>query len=98
MTSIPILENQRVKLSPLTSENCGCLLPVASEPGLVEYSPSFIETPETLRSYVDTAIRDRENKSGIPFIIYDKKTAAYAGCTRFMNIDWPNKVLHIGAT
>lgn len=98
MTFTPILENQRVKLSPLTSENCGYLLPVASEPGLVKYSPSFIETPEALRSYVDAAIRDRENKSGLPFIIYDKKAAAYAGCTRFMNIDWPNKVLHIGAT
>lgn len=98
MSSTPILENKRVKLAPLTSDNYDFLLPIAAEPGLVAYSPSFIENPEALRTYVDEAIKDRENKSGIPFIIYDKKAAAYAGCTRFMNIDWANKVLHIGAT
>ena len=38
------------------------------------------------------------HKTTIPFIIFDKTKNAFAGCTRFMNIDWVNKVLHIGAT
>ncbi len=98
MTAAPILENHRVKLEPLTDQNYEYLLLIAKEPGLVAYSPSVIETPEALKAYVAAAIKDQEKKYGIPFIVYDKKAAAYAGCTRYMNIDWPNKVLHIGST
>jgi RimJ/RimL family protein N-acetyltransferase len=98
MTSALVLENQRVKLSSLTPENSDYLLPIAKEPGLVAYSPSYLETPEALRAYVATAIREKQKNLSIPLIIYDKKAATYAGCTRYMNIDRRNKVLHIGST
>jgi RimJ/RimL family protein N-acetyltransferase len=71
---------------------------VASEPKLVQYSPSDIETPKALKSYVKKALQDQELGSAIPFIIYDKKKNKIAGCTRYMNIDKVNKVLHIGST
>jgi len=92
------LENDYVKLSPLTLANYHELFPIASQEKLVEYSPSDIETPESLKSYVETALREQGLNQSIPFIIYDKQTRKYAGCTRFMNINWQHKVLEIGST
>ena len=92
------LENEYVKLSPLTLENYHELFPIASQEKLVEYSPSDIETPESLKNYVETALREQQLNQSIPFIIYDIKAKRYAGCTRFMNINWPHKVLEIGST
>ncbi|TLF44599.1 GNAT family N-acetyltransferase [Maribacter aurantiacus] len=93
-----VLENDRVKLSPLTLENYENLLPIASQKKLVQYSPSDIETPEALKNYVLMALEQQAQKLGIPFIIFDKAVHRYAGSTRYMNIHWKNKVLHIGST
>jgi RimJ/RimL family protein N-acetyltransferase len=93
-----ILENERVKLSPLTLDNYTNLLSVAAEHKLVQYSPSDIESPAALRNYVEIALDQQEKRSSLPFIIYDKKAMAFAGSTRYMNIDYTNKVLEIGST
>lgn len=92
------LEDERVILSPLTLENYDVLHLIASEPGLVQYSPSHISTPEALKAYVGEALCLQEQGGCIPFLIFDKHVNGYAGSTRYMNIDWPNKVLHIGST
>lgn len=92
------LENERVLLSPLTLESVNLLEGIASQKGLVSYSPSEIETPEKLIKFVREAIYQHQHKLAIPFIVFDKQADAYAGCTRYMNIDWKNKVLHIGST
>mgnify|MGYP003642370623 FL=1 len=92
------LENERVKLSPLTLDNFEHLIPIASQKKLVQFSPSDIETPSSLKSYVDTAMQQLEAGTSIPFLVYDKLYEKYAGCTRYMNINHKNKVLHIGST
>ncbi len=92
------LENDFVRLAPLSLQNFHHLNSIASQEKLVQYSPSDIETPSALKKYVLTALEQAAQKSSIPFIIYDKKRNVYAGCTRYMHIDWKNKVLHIGAT
>lgn len=98
MSAPTTLENTYVKLSPLNIENSQYLYPVASQPNLLQYSPADITTPEALREYVEKALREYRQNSSIPFIIFDKGTQKYAGSTRYMCIDFPNKVLHIGAT
>ena len=92
------LENRFVKLSPLTLENFKELSSIASQEKLVQYSPSDIESPDSLKNYVEIALEQQTNKTSIPFIIYDKTKQIFAGTTRYMNIDWRNKVLHIGST
>lgn len=92
------LENERVKLSPLTMDNYKVLIPIASQENLVQYSPSDIATPNSLKNYVTIALQQLTAGTSIPFIIYDKKQGVYAGCTRYMNINYKNKVLHIGST
>ncbi|MCK5441979.1 MAG: GNAT family N-acetyltransferase [Maribacter sp.] len=93
-----ILENDFVQLSALTLENYKNLTQIASQKKLVEYSPSDIESPAALKNYVQTALEQLQEDKSIPFIIYDKKSRSYAGCTRYMNINWPHKVLEIGST
>jgi len=93
-----ILENNLVKLSPLTLENYYNLIPVASQEKLVQYSPSDIRTPDALRNYVEFALIRKGKHKTYPLIVYNKATAQYAGCTNYMNIDWKNKVLEIGST
>ena len=92
------LEDECVRLSPLTLENYHHLIPIAAQEKLVQYSPSDIETPTALKCYVEAALDQLDRKISIPFIIYDKRRQQYAGCTRYMHIDWVNKVLHIGST
>jgi len=92
------LENERVKLSPLTLDNFHHLEDIAAQDKLVQYSPSDIASKEGLKKYVETALEQQLRKTSIPFIIFDKATNGYAGCTRYMNIHWTNKVLHIGST
>ncbi|PTM02288.1 MAG: N-acetyltransferase [Bacteroidetes bacterium] len=95
---VPILENERVKLSLLDLSNYKHLTDISQQDNLIQYSPNDISTPEKLKAYVQTAVDGYYHKTIIPFIIYDKKTEAYAGSTRYGLINWNNKVLHIGWT
>ncbi|TBN04438.1 N-acetyltransferase [Hyunsoonleella flava] len=92
------LENNRVKLSPLTLDNYSHLITIGSEPNLVQYSPSKVDTPKDLKAYVETALEWQDNNTAIPFIVFDKAVNAYAGTSRYMNISWHHSVLEIGAT
>lgn len=94
----PTLENKRVRLSPLTLNNYQDLVDIAQEKDLIYYSPSDISTAEKLKAYVEVALEGYEQKTVIPFIIFDKDKQKYAGSTRFGLIHWKNKVLHIGWT
>ncbi len=95
---LPVLENDIVKLSLLDLSNYEHLIPITQQENLIQYSPSKINTPEDLKDYVQTAVDGYYHKTTIPFIIYDKRTNTYAGCTRFGLISWNNKVFHIGWT
>jgi len=94
----PTLENERLKLTLLGMSNYENLLEIASQENLVQYSPTKIDTPEDLKTYVQNAVDGYYHKTKIPFIVFDKQTKQYAGNTHYMNIDWHNKVLEIGST
>lgn len=92
------LENKRVKLLPLALNNYTLLEQIAQEKELLFYSPGNISTPENLKTYVETALKNFDNNQALPFIVYDKEKQAYAGSTRFGLINHKNKVLYIGWT
>ena len=96
--TIPTLENQRVRLAPLDLGNYKHLIPIGKQNKLVQFSPTKIDTPEDLKAYVQTALEHYKQQAALPFIIFDKQKNAFAGCTRYMNINWTNKVLEIGST
>jgi RimJ/RimL family protein N-acetyltransferase len=93
-----VLENERAQLQPLTMKHLPHLMPIASQAGLIRYSPSNIASPEALQKYIEMALEDKAQATALPFVIYDKQRQAYAGSTRYMHIDARNRVLHIGST
>ena len=94
----PYLENESVKLTLLDLSNYEHLINIAQQDRLIQFSPSDISSPEKLKEYVQIAVDGYYHKTTIPFIIYDKTKSQYAGSTRFGNINWKDKVLHIGWT
>jgi len=94
----PTLENNRAKLIPLTLDNYELISHIAAEDRLIQFSPSDISTPKKFKAYVEIALKLKNNKKAMPFIIYDKHMKVYAGTTRFGLMDWHNKVAHIGWT
>jgi RimJ/RimL family protein N-acetyltransferase len=94
-----VLENDRVRIAPLTEVDAVHLLPVAAEDkSLVQYSPYAIHEPAQLRSYVTNSLQDKADRIRYPFSVFDKKMNTYAGSTSFANISNADKRLEIGWT
>lgn len=94
-----ILENERVQLRPLSITDHAFLLPFSlNEPDLWTFSLTSAAGEENLHQYLQDAVSLRENKTGYPFMVFDKKNQKIAGCTRFYTIDFYHKTLSIGYT
>ncbi len=93
-----ILEDELVRLEPLEEKHFELLLPVAMEKSLWLFTVAKINTAEEFRKYFDTALGEKKNKKSYPFAYFDKQTNAYAGSTRFANIEFAHKKLEIGWT
>lgn len=94
-----VLENERALLRRLELPDIPYLQPFAlNEPELWRYSLLNASGPEGMKAYINQAIKDYETGSSFPFIIYDKKSAVYAGSTRYYDIQPAQKTLQIGYT
>ncbi|MEQ8239261.1 MAG: GNAT family protein [Cyclobacteriaceae bacterium] len=92
--NIVALENERVRLTPLASDDLEKLLPIAvAYPDLLQYSPSAFGNRQALSDYIATSLASRK-----PFLIFDKKTSAYAGSSSYTNVSEYDKRLEIGWT
>jgi N-acetyltransferase len=94
-----ILENSRVLLRPLSIEDSTNLLAVATaQNDLVQFSPYQIHTPELLKAYIQTSLKEREASFRYPFAVFDKTTQTYAGSTSYANVSNKDQRLEIGWT
>ncbi|MDN3548523.1 GNAT family N-acetyltransferase [Mucilaginibacter aquaedulcis] len=94
-----ILEDDRVLLKPLQSDDFENLLPFAiNEPDTWKYSQTSPKGNDGMRTYIDAALKARAEGKEYPFIVYDKISKAYAGCTRFYDIQIANDSLQLGYT
>ena len=93
-----ILEDELVRLEPLSAAHFELLLPTAMHIALWEFTLVKIRTPEDFRKYFDTALLEQQQQRSYPFSIYNKQLNQYMGCTRFGNIDLQHKKLEIGWT
>ncbi|WDO12718.1 GNAT family N-acetyltransferase [Flavobacterium sp. WW92] len=94
-----ILQDDAVLLRPLQHSDIENLLHFSlNEPEIWTFSSIPAAGRENLENYIDLALKARENKIEFPFIVYDKKTNAYAGSTRFYDINLPFKTLQLGYT
>lgn len=94
-----ILENKRIQLRPLSLSDHAFLLPFSlKEPDLWTYALNSAAGEEQLEKYLRLALQFREEQTAYPFLIFDKKVAKVAGCTRFYNIDFHHHSISIGHT
>jgi RimJ/RimL family protein N-acetyltransferase len=94
-----VLENDCVLLRPLAMSDANYLQVFSeNEPDLWQYSLQTAAGFDNLTQYLASAVQGRESGQAYPFIIYDKQRNAYAGTTRFYEIDLPNQSLLLGYT
>lgn len=94
-----ILENERVLLRPLEINDFDNLVSFSvNEPELWEYSLQKGSGKQGLKNYLETAIENRTKGNSYPFIVFDKNTNAFAGSTRFYDMQLANKTVQLGFT
>jgi len=94
-----ILENERAALRPITLADSVYLLPFASnEPEIWAFSLVSPAGEKNMATYITNAVNNRAAHKDYSFIVYDKLHYAYAGSTRFYNIDVAAKSLMLGYT
>nr|WP_121272309.1 GNAT family N-acetyltransferase [Pedobacter schmidteae] len=90
----PTLENERIKLVPLTTTDFEAMYQVASDPEIWMQHPNKDRWKhEVFESFFEGAI---DSKGA--FKIIDKESGEIAGCTRFYNYDETDKSILIGYT
>lgn len=94
----PTLRNERVILRPLQLSDEELLWPIAQETELWTYGLKDLSRPGALRSYINSAIVDRENGTALVWIIIDATTGKAVGCTRLAEISWKDERGQIGWT
>ena len=93
------LENERVKLEPLSLDHLPFLSPIAIQnPKLLQYSPSKFGTVSYLKDFIESHIELRIKHQRYPFAIFCKTLNKYAGSTSYLNISNANQRLEIGST
>lgn len=94
-----ILEDERVLLRPLKADDIECLMPFSlNEPEIWTFSMITGAGRENMESYINGALAARNKGTDYAFIVFDKQAGAYAGLTRFYDIQLNNKTLQLGYT
>ena len=94
-----ILEDERVLLRPLLADDFENLLPFAlNEPETWRYSSKTAGSEQLLKEYIKDALQASDKGIEYPFIVFDKTANAYAGSTRFYDIQPENGALELGYT
>jgi len=82
-----VLENQRVRLSPLSTDHSETLMKLTNDPAIWTY---FLENglgSTNFKKYFSNALAKKVTGIEYPFVIYDKQKVQIAGMTRVYNID-----------
>ncbi|MGK0386172.1 MAG: RimJ/RimL family protein N-acetyltransferase [Patiriisocius sp.] len=94
-----ILQNERISLHPMAKSHAEMLLKfVLEEPEIWTYSLKHLKTELDLKSYIQVGLDARAMGITYPFVVFDKSKQAFAGSTRFYNIDTTHKTAMLGYT
>jgi RimJ/RimL family protein N-acetyltransferase len=92
------LQGKHVRLEPMGLHHLDALAEVAFDPELWRITTTLIDTPDALRGYVETALRDRDAGLALPFVTVDAATGKAIGSTRFANASQKDRRVEIGWT
>jgi RimJ/RimL family protein N-acetyltransferase len=92
------LEGRHVRLEPLRLDHHAGLCAVGLDEELWRWTTTQVSTPEEMRAYVETALKEEAAGLALPFATVEKESAGVVGSTRFANIDRVNRHVEIGWT
>jgi N-acetyltransferase len=92
------LKGVHATLEPLAREHEAGLKRAAGDGELWRLWYTSVAAPEKMAEYIATALDVRERLGGMPFVVRENATAEIVGCTRYFNVDAPNRRLEIGHT
>lgn len=94
-----ILEDERVLLKPLRADDWELFKELPkNEPDIWKYSLVSIQNEDDLELYFQTANDARNAGTSYAFIVFDKLTQSFVGCTRFYDIQLQNQSTQLGYT
>lgn len=94
----PILEGAHVRLEPLTAAHIEPLAAVAFDDELWRWTINRVATMDDLTTYVQSALREQQAGTALPFATIERSSGRVIGSTRFGNIDMANRRAEIGWT
>ena len=92
------LAGRHVRLEPLSPGHVPALCEVGLDPELWRWTLAVIRTPEEMRGYVETALRERDEGRALPFATVDAESGRAIGSTRFGNVSMADGRVEIGWT
>jgi RimJ/RimL family protein N-acetyltransferase len=93
------LEGKFVRLEPLSEAHVPDLAKVGLEEKIWRYMRyRKVQTVEQLAEWVRKILELRSHGTDLPFAVIHLASGAAIGCTRYLNIDLPNRSFEIGGT
>ncbi len=93
-----IIEDDRVKLSPLKMEHVESLLDISNESNLWTFFLEKGNGVKNLTNYIQSTINNRKQKKEYPFVVFDKTKNELVGTTRFYDYITDLKSIKLGHT
>ncbi|MBN3790354.1 GNAT family protein [Burkholderia sp. Ac-20353] len=94
----PTLTGPHVELLPLQTSHAQALLDAAADGQLWNLKVTVVPGPDTIDTYISTALQGRAAGTMMPYVIVERATGRIVGSTRFWKIDRKNRKLEIGHT
>ena len=92
------LAGRHVRLEPLTERHAEALWAVGRDPELWRFTITRVDSPETMRNYVATALAEQEAGLALPFVTMETSSGRVIGSTRFHTISPEDRRVEIGWT
>src|SRR5438034_7443104 len=92
------LKGAHATLEPLAREHEDALKRAAADGELWKLWYTSVAPQDRMGEYIAIALDMRERLGAMPFVVRDSKDGEIVGCTRYFNVDAPNRRLEIGHT
>jgi N-acetyltransferase len=92
------LKGAHATLEPLGPGHEAALQAAAADGELWRLWYTSVSPPDRIGDYIARALDMRERLGAMPFAVRDNATGDIVGCTRYFNVDAPNRRLEIGHT
>ena len=92
------LHGRHIRLEPLTLNHHAALCDIGLEPELWRWIPAPVKSREDMLDYIRLALQWQSDGTALPFATVEQSSGRVVGCTRYMNIDKPNRHVEIGST